>query len=343
MGDVIKIKVVSDELRGFPNGVGESVLRDDCLFMNDAWTKDYDWMVVYDDFPRGDVGTIVREKELLACPRERTILVTAEPPSIKIYSSPFTRQFGYVLTTHPAWCLPHRGYRLGRGCLRWMAGYDLEESLSMPDYPKDRTISAVCSAKQQKHTQHFRRYTLIKYLQDHLDDMVWYGWGVKNLDHKYDALNRYKYHIAVENYINDYHWSDKISDPFLGLCLPFYAGDPRIGEIFPEDSYIPIPIDDPPEALRIIRAAIANNEYEKRLPAIREARRILVEKYNFWQQVVDLIHDHMASPKAQQDKVKPNFVFKGRHALRWNPLNLCIEGFEIARYKLFALASSKKY
>ncbi len=340
---MIKIKLVSGELLSFKDGVGPTIQRDDCLFMSNAQIRDYDWMVVYDDFPHNDIGTIIGEKEVLACPRERTILITAEPPSIKIYSSAFTRQFGYVLTTHPAWCLPHPGYRIGRGCLKWMAGYSLEEALSMPNFQKDQTISVVCSAKQQRHTQHYRRYNLIKYLQEHIPDMVWYGWGVRNIDHKYDALNRYKYHVAVENYINDHHWSDKFSDPLLGLCLPFYAGDPKIDEIFPKECYIPIPIDNPPEALRIIQAAIANNEYEKRLPYIREARRLLIEKYNMWQQVVDLIHEHMSKPESANDQVRKDFIFKGRHCLRWNPLNAIHEGFEILRYKFFALTSKQKF
>ena len=51
----------------------------------DPACRDYDWLVVFDD---------LAEVETLACPRERTILATWEPVSIKNYCRAFTRPFG---------------------------------------------------------------------------------------------------------------------------------------------------------------------------------------------------------------------------------------------------------
>ncbi len=195
------IKVICPALAHYPNGRGEDVVRGDCLFRYDAHCTEYDWCVVYDDFPRADVGTILRESEPLACPAEQTILVTAEPPSIKIYPECYTQQFGYVLTTHDRRYLPHPNHRYGEGCLQWMAGYSPAEVFSMPEYEKTHGLSTVCSTKQQKHTQHFRRFLLTSYLSKHLYNLDWYGRGVKELRHKHEALSPYKYHIAVENYI----------------------------------------------------------------------------------------------------------------------------------------------
>ena len=340
---MIRIKYITHAMNRSNRPVLAPISWDDCLFIQDAECRDYDWAVVYDDMPRRDVGTIRNETEVLCCPPERTILVTAEPPSIKIYPKIFTRQFGYVLTTHAARFLPHGHHRYGHGCLHWMADYALEEVLAMPEYPKSRILSTVCSSKQQKHTQHYRRYLLTKYLAEQLPELDWYGRGVRELNRKYDALNAYKYHIAVENYLNDYHWTDKISDPILGLCLTFYAGDPKLGNYLPPESFIPIPLDDPPEALRIIREAIDNNEYEKRLPAIREARRLIVTKYNMYAQVVDLIHEHMAKPEAAQDAVVPGATLRGRHTLRRCPLKALSEFVQLADYKWHALLDPVKH
>ncbi len=336
------IKFISHALTGFENGRGPDIVRGDCIFRQDAHCTDYDWLVVYDDFPRSNNGTIRDETEPLACPPEKTILVTAEPPSVKIYPSCYTHQFGYLLTSLEPRFIPHPNHRIGRGCLHWMANYSLREVFSMPEYKKSKELSTVCSSKQQKHTLHYKRYQLVKYLSEHLDNMDWYGHGVKRLDYKYEALSAYRYHIAIENYIAPYHWSDKISDPILALCLTFYAGDPLLGEVLPPESFIPIPIDDPPRALEIIREAMANNEFEKRLPAIREARRLVVEKYNFFNQIADLIREHEARGSSLYTPRLHNNCLRGRHTLRRNPINAISGALETARYKLGTLFNSGK-
>lgn len=320
------------DIEGFDAG---SVFEwDDVLFINEASCREYDWLVVYDDMPRRSVGSIHRELEELACPREQTILVTAEPPTIKIYPRCYTHQFRYVLTTHDSLYLPHPNYRRGQGCLRWMANYNRHDVLSMPDWPKSKLISTMCSNKQMKHTQHFNRFRLTDYVAKHLPEMDWFGWGMKPLSKKYVALNDYKYHLAAENYIHPYHWSDKISDPILALCLTFYAGDPKLAEILPEESFIPIPIDDPEAALDIIQRAIRDNEYEKRLPALREARRLLLTKYNLFSQVASIIRQHGPTVGLTG---KPTTI-SGRHRLRCNPLNALSEFVDLVRFRVLQRA-----
>ncbi len=330
---MIRIKYVHNGLISAKEHRLPPIELEDCVFIQDASCREYDWLVLYDDMPRSSIGSVVDEREELACPPEQTIFVTAEPPTIKIYPRVFTRQFGYVLTTHLPKYLPHPNHRIGKGCLHWQAGYPRSETLAMPDYQKTKQFSTVCSTKQQTHTLHQARYRLTKYISEHMPEMDWYGWGVKRLQYKYDALNDYRYHLAVENYINDYHWTDKISDPILGLCLTFYAGDPRLGEVLPPECYIPIPLDDHEAALRIMQEAMRNNEYEKRLPAIREARRLLVTKYNMFNQVVDLIHEHNATHGAAPAPASPS-VLLGRHRLRRNPLNIISENLELLRHKI---------
>lgn len=323
---MIRIKVVQ---KGYGSGP-YTIERNGCAFIHDPACREYDWLLVYDEFPK-NAGSIINETEPLACPKEHTVLVTVEPPSIKIYPKCYTSQFGHVLTTHTPEQLPHPNHQYGEGCLRWCAGIPEAEAFSMPDYPKTKEIATICSAKQQTHTLHSKRYALVKYISEHLPNLDWYGWGVKKLDKKYDAQNDYKYSIAVENYIAPYHWTDKISDPLLSLCLTFYAGDPRLEEVFPAESFIRIPLDDHAEAVRIIKQAIADNEYEKRLPAIREARRRLIEQYNIYNRVADLIAaENKQTTSSMPDKT---VMMKGRHKLRRNFFNMLAEGWELFKYK----------
>ena len=113
------------------------------------------------------------------------------------------------------------------------------------------------------------------------------------------------------------------------MTLPFYAGDPRATECFPPESFIPVPINDPGKAFEIIRKAMDDGEYEKRLPAIREARCLVLEKYNMFAQTATVIHNHRGT-----GIVRPGAVLKGRHVLRKNPVNAVRELIDTLAYKI---------
>lgn len=282
----MKIKVLSNASVA---GVPEMEVRPGYVFAFDPSTEDYDGLVVFDEMPSEDRGTYRNGCEPLKCPRENTILCTWEPVSIKSYSKAYTRQFAHFLTNRPPEADGHPGYHLGRGYFPAMHGHSLKELEAHPQ--KGKTVSAVCSAKQMRHTQHFARYRLVSELARQIPDLDWFGFGVRPLARKYEALDAYKYHVAVENHIGVHHWTEKFADAILCECLPFYAGDPALGEIFPGESFIPIPIDDPAEAVRIVNAAIAAGEYEKRREAVLEAKRLILEKYNFFDQIVETLRE----------------------------------------------------
>ena len=256
-------------------------------FVYDPACEDYDWLVVFDEMPV--------DREILRCPRERTILCTWEPVSIKSYSRAYTRQFGHLLTNRPPEAENHPHYHLGRGYFIPFVR-DIPKLGTATDKPN--VVSAVCSAKQMRHTRHHDRFELVKALAAGVDGFDWYGKGVKPLDRKEDALVPYRYHVAIENHIAPHHWSEKFTDAILCECLPFYAGDPVLTEIFPKECFIPIPIDDPAEATRIVREAIANDEYAKRREAILEAKRLILSKYNFWRQVIEVV-ESVAAPRCE--------------------------------------------
>ena len=282
-------------------------------FVYDPSCSEYDWLVVFDEMP------VDREK--LGCPRERTILCTWEPVSIKSYSKAYTRQFGHLLTNRPPEAENHPHYHLGRGYFLWFV-HDVPKTGAVTDKPN--VISTVCSAKQMRHTQHHARYRLVKELSREIAGFDWYGKGVKPLARKEDALTPYKYHVAIENHIAPRHWSEKFADAILCECLPFYAGDPALGEIFPKECFIPIPIDDAAEAVRIVKAAIAGDEYVKRREAILEAKRLILGKYNFWHQVIEVIESSHVSPSSSLIP-HPSSLIYARKELRKRSLSAALE------------------
>lgn len=261
----------------------------DCEFVFERDARDYDWLLVYDDLPAraGEPKRTTRED--LACPREHTLLVTTEPSSVKIYGDSYTRQFGAVLTSQPEWALPHPRRIHAQPALHWFYGVGsraivpFDRLLAEPPAEKTRNVSMVYSPKAMRHTLHHRRAHFMRWLVEHMPELDTFGRETaRPLDDKAECLRDYCYHVAVENFIGEHHWTEKLADPFLGLALPFYYGCPNAEDYFPAESFIRIDIRDPEAALATIRRAIADNEYEKRLPAIIEARRRVMFEYNLF-------------------------------------------------------------
>jgi hypothetical protein len=258
-----------------------------CEFVFDRAAADYDWLLVYDDLPAREGEAKKTTREALACPRAHTLLVTTEPSSVKIYGDDYTRQFGAVLTSQPAWALPHPQRIHSQPALHWFYGVGSREIVPfdriLEDPHKSRDVSMVYSPKAMRHTMHHHRARFMRWLVEHMPELDTFGRETpRALDDKADCLRDYRYHVAIENFIGEHHWTEKLADPFLGLSLPFYYGCPNAAEYFPEDSFIRIDIHDPAGALEIIRTAIANNAYEKRLPALIEARRRVMFEHNLF-------------------------------------------------------------
>lgn len=284
-----------------------SLRAGNCEFIFDPAERHYDWFVAYEDLPR-DAG------ETLACPPAHTLLITAEPSSIKAYGRVFLRQFAWVLTSQEPWALSHPGaIRQQPGLLAFYEG------AAEPAVAQKSSFSTVCSNKQQRHTLHHLRYTFTQKLKAAMPELEVYGHGVRPMAKKNEALDPYKYHLAVENHLAPHHLTEKLSDAFLGLCLPFYFGAPNAADYYPAESFIPVDLRDFDGTLKIIREAIDNGEYEKRLPAIREARRLVLEKWGTFPQLARLIEERHGKP-CHADGWKTATV-RDRHQVRKGSLD----------------------
>lgn len=288
-------------------------------FVFDADARDYDWLLVYDDLPTANGERHSQRIEPLSCAQENTVLITTEPSSIKIYGDCYTRQFATVITSQEPWALqhPHRIY--SQASTRWFYGVGensvktLEDIEKNPPIDKTHQLSVVWSAKKQKHTAHEQRYHFLKHCKQSLQELDIYGSDHIALNDKAEALDQYRYHIAVENHFSKHHFTEKLADSYLGLCLPFYYGCPNYTDYFPQESLIPIDIQKPDEAIRIIKLAIQNNEYEKRLDAIKEARRILLEQYGLFDVLASMIQKQ---PELSTTILQDNKILSRRLANR---------------------------
>ena len=289
-----------------------------CEFIFDPEVRRYDWLVVYDDLPAiaGERRTL--REEFLACPKAHTMLVTTEPSSIKTYGNAYTAQFGLVLTSQEEWALPHPDRIYSQPALRWFYGVGsngarpLDQMRSESPCEKKDKVSLVWSEKAQRHTLHNKRFEFMREIRTKLRDLDVFGGSVCPLDDKAEAIDNYKYHIAVENHIALHHWTEKLADSFLGFSLPLYCGCPNVTDYFPADSVITIDIDDVDGTVRKIIEAIRNNEYDKRLSSIKEARRRVLEKYNFFA----VISREIESRHPREPLDEPASSILSRYALR---------------------------
>ena len=314
------VKVVS---RGFEVDGGVFHYADGVVFTSDPACRDYDWLVAYDD---------LLAAETLVCPVSRTILATCEPVSIKGYSRGFVRQFGHLLTNRPQEAERHPGWHLGRGYYKWFCGRTLAEARAMAWPEKTKEVSVVCSSKCMRHTRHGDRLRLIRHLSANLPGLDWYGRGVRPFGLKHEVMDPYRYQVVVENHIAPHHWTEKLTDAFLSGCLPFYAGAPDLADDFPREAFVPIPIDDPAAALDVIRTAVAAGEYERRREALAAARRLVLERYNFYAQVCEVIRSAGAGG---QDGPEGR-VIRPRRAVRLrDPLSALEDAFGHLRRALF--------
>ncbi|MDP2110916.1 MAG: glycosyltransferase family 10 [Thiobacillus sp.] len=318
----IRVKFLSrldprEWLRYFPREDGR---WEGCEFIFARDARDYDWLVVYDDIPAAAGQSRNSAGEEIACPRENTLLVTTEPASIKTYGRGFAAQFGHVLTSQPAWALPHTDrhfqqaanhWFFGSGNGHWLSRTDLVQGPALED--KTQAISVVYSPKRQWHTLHARRFRFIEAMRSLLPEIIVFGRGARPMDDKAEALAPFRYHLAVENHIGLHHLTEKLTDAFLGRCLPFYAGAPNAAEYFPADSFIPIDIRDPVAAARVIREAIREDAWTKRLPAIEEARRRVLEEQHLFAVLCRLISDSKTSNTCLHEN---DGSILGRHAWR---------------------------
>lgn len=311
----------------------------DVEFVFDKNCNKYDWFVVYDDLPPENTERFSRRTEQLKCPPEKTLLITSEPSTIKVYGKKYTDQFGVVLTTQEPWAIRHKNAIHSQCGYRWFYGIGsnkiktFDEIKDRPPIKKSQLVSTVCSSKKQKNTVHAVRYEFTQKLKAQLPELEVFGRGVRDIDDKADALDAYKYHVVIENFCGMHHWSEKLADTFLGHSLPLYYGCPNIEDYFPSDSFIKIDPYKTDESIDKIKSIITNNEYEKRMSAISEARRRVIEEYNVFAVIAKIIQSNITGNLDNSTEEVDNEIIKSRRSARDASFTTCI-GYYLERYSI---------
>jgi len=285
-------------IRQTPNSEG---VWEDCQFLINQPCDNCDaWVVL-----QSTKGLLERESTI--CPPENLVLVTREPPDMMSWSSDYLQQFGLIVTCHSNF--KHSNVLMTQHGQTWhLANHSFDQLVDTHPEPKPKLMSVICSSKT--FTQgHRDRLQLLDALKKHFKELDIFGRDIRPISDKWDGIYPYKYHIVLENGIFPHYWTEKLTDAYLGYALPIYCGCPNLTDYFSPKSFIQLNSHDIDRSIHTIEQAIANDQYERSLPAICEARDLLLNRYNLFPMLADLCRQF---PDRIPQKVTlcPDFEFK---------------------------------
>jgi len=268
----------------------------------------------------------LREDITVRCPTENIWAIFQEPylPDFMPWMKESHSQFSRVYTN----CAPnaHSRYRAVHPMVPWHVGMSYDELITNQSHSKDDRIIWVTSSVQV-FPGHYKRLAFYQFLTEKkwLDIDIC-GRGIRPVTDKWDVLACSRYAIAVENHFGDNYWTEKIADCWLANTLPFYYGCPNLENYFPADSFVRIDLDDFAGAARTIRQMVDSGEYERRLPAIQEARDLILNRYQFFPYMVNELKNTIRGTSTSINHLS---------SFRQNPLkrlrNHCYQMFHLYR------------
>jgi len=103
------------------------------------------------------------------------------------------------------------------------------------------------------------------------------------------ALEPYKYHIAFEANQERNYVTEKLFDAILYECLVFYCGCPNLSDWIDPRAVVELDPDNYERSYQTIRKAVENNEWEKRLPFIKKEIEKILNRYNVFPAVKEIL------------------------------------------------------
>ena len=142
---------------------------------------------------------------------------------------------------------------------------------------------------------HIKRLTFLTYVRQNASvDIDYFGKAIRYIKDKWEGLAPYRYTIIIQNSSSRDYWTDVVADSFLSGTVPIYYGCPNLETYFPEESFIRINIDEPGASLERIERVVREDNWEKRLPALEEARRLVLHRYQFFPHMSGHIREQKA-------------------------------------------------
>jgi len=313
---IVKNWIAPDLLRQTPAGSG---IWDNVEFTMDP-IEECDYLLIL-NFAKHDFK--------IKCPAHNIWAMMQEPylPGIFDWMSEQHGQFAKIFTHY----IFNNDKRYARTptCLPWHVNKNYDQLLAQRIPEKNMAISWITSNKRifPGHKKRMEFFDRIKE-EDSLN-MDLFGMGIKEINDKWDALAPYKYSLAVENSNSPDYWTEKLADCFLAYTLPIYYGCANIEKYFPEKSFVKIDINNYQKSVEIIKEVLAEDIWDERLQYIREARELVLNKYQLFPFLSEKINSMESKatiqrPGSLKKPTKENIVI-GRYEKKRGKIDMAIK------------------
>ena len=164
---------------------------------------------------------------------------------------------------------------------------------NISDEPKTKNIS-FCSSNKTICIEHRERLALAKQLDEKIDCMGTFNGG-RRVSTK-EIYAPYRFSVAIENYVDDYWFTEKLCNCFANKTIPIYYGARKISDLFNTDgmflcnsisgikgviNYI---LKEGPEKLYEERKAYIDDNFER-------VKRFVCFEDEFYNMYKDLLED----------------------------------------------------
>lgn len=251
----------------------------------------------------------VDKREKVKCQPGNVILITSEEKQqVPSYNIKYLKQFGAVITTRDD--IDHSNCIRTAYMCPWRVRKTYDE-ISQFNPKKTNGFSAIISNNIST-PGHRKRYEFVKRLKIHFKDrMTWYGKGGMEVEDKWDALESYKYSLALENCSAPFYFTEKIMDCFCASTVPVYWGCPNIKEYFPDKSFILVDIENEKKSILEIERAMEDNFYEKNYQTVLESKQLVLNRFQFIPALVNILETFRSiqTPSVVSSIIEPEHQF----------------------------------
>lgn len=225
------------------------------------------------------------------CPPENIWMLVQEPYQRGVTDWIVEKHdpFFKVFTHHPP--DKNQKYKIVPPAIPWHVNKTYDELIHSRLPTKEKMISWVVGSARDLHG-HMLRLAFLETVKETALPIDLFGRAVCPVEDKWDVLAPYYFSLAVENNSGPDMWTEKLADCFLSWSVPFYYGCTNLDQYFPRDAYIPIDIRNPSTALKVIEENAVKENWKRRLPAIEEARNLILNKYQLFPFLTEQINQN---------------------------------------------------
>lgn len=165
-------------------------------------------------------------------------------------------------------------------------------------FKTENILSTVLSSKY-KDIGHTKRIDFVKFLEKKGMSIHVFGdnkWKYKDYKGhlpyhcKDNAILPYKYTFNGENNAIPNYYTEKLIDGILGECLTFYWGCPNVRKYIDNRAYVQLELSNFEKDYEVISKAIKEDWHTQRLPFIKEAKKNILNKLQFFPRLESIIN-----------------------------------------------------